>query len=130
VQFAKVLGLRVAAIDSGDVGVRMASSLPQHLAPHITLKLGDPDTIPRLEEFSNGMGVDAVITCTDDVSVTDGALHRLRYGDVGVVLGLPNDGFKFDPFNIVFRELVIRGSLHCSVSEVRNMVQVVAREGI
>ena len=30
----------------------------------------------------------------------------------------------------MFRELVIRGSLHSSVEEVKNMIEVVAREGI
>lgn len=130
VQFAKALGLRVAAIDGSDVGTRMATELPQNLRPDIVARLDAADTIARLEEFSDGMGIDAVITCTDDVSATDWALHRLRYGGVGVVLGLPNDGFKLDPFNIVFRQLVIRGSLHSSVEEVRKMIEVVAREGI
>lgn len=108
----------------------MAAKLPDHLSPDIVARLDDPDTIKKLDELSDGLGVDAVLTCTDDVPATDWALHRLRYGGVGVVLGLPNDGFKFDPFNIVFRELVIRGSLHSSVEEVKNMIEVVAREGI
>lgn len=49
---------------------------------------------------------------------------------MGVVLGLPNDGFEFDPFNIVFRELIIGGSLHSSVQEVEKMVHVMAQQGI
>lgn len=130
IQFAKALGLRVAAIDVTEFGTQMAAKVPDHLTPDIIAKLGDFDTIKKLDELSDGLGVDAVLTCTDDVSATDWALHRLRYRGVGVVLGLPNDGFKFDAFNIVFRELVIRGSLHCSVVEVKNMVEVVAREGI
>ncbi|KAI8713718.1 PKS-ER domain-containing protein [Fusarium sp. LHS14.1] len=130
IQFAKALGLRVAAVDGSDVGTEIAANVPSHLKPEIICKLHDSDTVEKLVRFSDGMGVDAVITCTDDVSSTDWALHRLRYGGVGVVLGLPNNGFKFDPFNIVFRELIIRGSLHSSVHEVKRMVDVVAELGI
>ncbi|WAO94441.1 PKS-ER domain-containing protein [Fusarium falciforme] len=130
IQFAKSVGLRVAAVDGSDVGTGNAANVPSHLKPDIICKLHDSDTIEKLAQFSGGMGVDAVISCTDDISATDWAPHRLRYGGVGVVLRLSNDGFKFDPFNIAFLELIIRGSLHSSVQEVEKMVHVMAQQGI
>jgi propanol-preferring alcohol dehydrogenase len=130
IQFAKALGLRVVAVDSNDVGIQLANDVLSHLRPDLALKLDDDDTVGIILEFSDGLGVDAAIVCTDNVPATDWALHRLRCQGVGVVLGLPDEGFKFDPFNLVFREITVKGSLHSSIEEVRNMVAVVAKEGI
>lgn len=45
-------------------------------------------------------------------------------------MGLADKGFKFDPFNLVFCKITIKGSLYSSIKEVRNMVVVMAKEGI
>jgi hypothetical protein len=60
-------GLSVAT----DIGTGIAANIPSHLKSNIICKLNDSDTIEKLAQFSDGMGVDAVISCTDDVSATD-----------------------------------------------------------
>jgi len=42
-----------------------------------------------------------------------------------MLLGLPDDGYKFDSFSLVFREIVVKGSLHSSRDEVEAMMKVV-----
>ena len=86
IQFAKPLGLRVAAVDGSHAGTGIADNVPSHLKPDIICKLHDSDTIEKLGQFVDSMGIDAIISCTDNISATDWAFYRLWYG--GVVLGL------------------------------------------
>lgn len=130
IQMAKALGLRVVAVDKQEAGLRLARSVPSRLQPDLVVNLQDEGAVRQVEEFTGGIGLAAAVTCLDDVAATDWALHRLRPRGVCVVLGLPDDGFQFDAFNLVFRELVVKGSLHCGVEEVKKMVDAVAEHGI
>ncbi|KAH6672792.1 chaperonin 10-like protein [Plectosphaerella plurivora] len=130
VQFAKALGLRVVAIDQRPGGLKLAQDVPAHLRPDLVLNIDDPATIQEISDFTGGIGLDGAVVCTDDVPASDWALHRLQPRSICVMLGLPDDGFKFDAFNLVFREIVVKGSLHCSVEEVKRMVDLVAEYGV
>lgn len=46
------------------------------------------------------------------------------------MLGLPETGFQFDAFNLVFREIIVKGSLHCPVDEVEKMISAVVEHGV
>jgi propanol-preferring alcohol dehydrogenase len=130
VQFAKSRGLRVVAIDNRDVGLKLASEVPAHLRPDEVVNFNSHDAIQKILEFTDGIGLSGAVVCTDDVPASDWALHRLQPRGVCVVLGLPESGFKFDAFNLVFRELVVKGSLHCPVDEVKAMIKAVAANGV
>ncbi|KAJ5827387.1 Polyketide synthase enoylreductase [Penicillium robsamsonii] len=56
--------------------------------------------------------------------------YPLNSTGVCVILGLPESGFKFDACNLVFREIVIKGSLHCPVDEVKAMIKAVSANGV
>ncbi|KAJ5465932.1 Polyketide synthaseenoylreductase [Penicillium desertorum] len=130
VQFAKSRGLRVVAIDNRDIGLKLASEVPAHLRPDQVINFNSHDAIQKILEFTDGIGLSGAVVCTDDVPASDWALHRLQPRGVCVVLGLPESGFKFDAFNLVFRELVVKGSLHCPVDEVKAMIKAVSANGV
>lgn len=75
--------------------------------------------------FTDGIGLNGTAVCTDGVRATDVALHGLWPRGACVVLGLRERGFKFDAFILVFWEIIVKESLHCSVKEVGKMVDVV-----
>jgi len=130
IQFAKARGLRVVAIDNRDIGLRLACEVPAHLRPDVIINFKSPDAIKTIEQFTDGIGLHGAVVCTDDVPASDWSLHRLQPRGVCVVLGLPESGYRFDAFNLVFREIVVKGSLHCPVNEVENMIKAVSENGI
>ncbi|KAJ5823042.1 Polyketide synthase enoylreductase [Penicillium robsamsonii] len=58
---------------------------------------------------------------TDGIRL-NGAVPR----GVCVILGLPESGLYFDAFYLVFREIIVKGSLHCPVNEVKAMIKSVS----
>lgn len=129
IQFAKALGYRVAAVHHRDNRSKL-DTLPEHLRPDIFVVEGAPDTIDRLTEFSEGRGLDAAVICVDTTASNDWVLHRLHPRGTAVLLGLNEDGFRFDAFNVVFREIKVKGSLHSSVEDMARMLDIVAKQGV
>ncbi|KAG5661292.1 hypothetical protein KAF25_005414 [Fusarium avenaceum] len=130
VQFAKALGYRVVASDSREAGLKLASDVPAHLRPDLIVNSGAEDASQKISDFTGGQGLHGVVVCTDSPAATDWALHRLQPRGTCVALGLPDEGFKFDAFNLVFREITVKGSLHCGVNEVKKMIDAVSEHGI
>ncbi|KAJ3516213.1 hypothetical protein NM208_g14873 [Fusarium decemcellulare] len=130
VQFAKALGYRVVAVDKHEVGLKLASEVPAHLKPDLIVGFDDQDTIQKISDFTGGVGLKAAVICTGDDAANDWAAHRLQPRGTCVVVGFPEHGFKFDPMNLIFREIVVKGSIHCSMDEVRDMMDVVVKHGV
>ncbi|RSL57621.1 hypothetical protein CEP54_008224 [Fusarium duplospermum] len=130
IQFAKALGYQVVAVDNRDIGLRLASEVPSHLKPDAIVKFGDEDVAKQISDLTRDIGLPGAAVCTDDVEASDWALHQLRPRGVCVVLGLPEQGYKFDAFSLVFREIVVKGSIFTSADEARKMLEVVGREGV
>ncbi|KAF7545331.1 hypothetical protein G7Z17_g9257 [Cylindrodendrum hubeiense] len=130
IQFAKALGYRVAAIDKSDIGLKLAMEVPIPLRPDIIVSIDDPEAAQKLSDFTDEIGLAAAVVCTDDVPASDWTLHRLQPRGTCVVLGLPEQGFTFDAFNLVFREIIVRGSLHSGIDEVTKMLEAVAENNI
>jgi propanol-preferring alcohol dehydrogenase len=129
IQLAKAVGLRVAAIHHRDASSKNLA-LPVELRADVFVDSSTPEAIQQISDFTNGNGLDAAIVCTDSISITDWITHRLHPRGVCVPLGLPEAGFHFDAFNMVFREIVIKGSLHSSVEDMEEMMEVVAKHNI
>jgi propanol-preferring alcohol dehydrogenase len=94
------------------------------------VKFSDDNAAKQISDLTGDIGLHGTIVCNDDVEASDWALHQLRPRGVCVVLGLPEQGYKFDAFNLVFREIVVKGSIFASVNEARRMLEVVEREGV
>jgi D-arabinose 1-dehydrogenase-like Zn-dependent alcohol dehydrogenase len=129
IQFAKAVGLRVAAIHHRDASSKNLV-LPVKLRADVFVDSSTPEAIQQISNFTNGKGLDAAIVCTDSISITDWITLRLHPRGVCVPLGLPEAGFHFDAFNMIFREIVIKGSLHSSFEDMEEMMEVVAKHNI
>ena len=129
-QFAAGLGHPTVAIDNRPEGLQLARSLPEHLRPSQVVDYNAPDAAKEVVDFAGGGGLAAVLVCTDNVEATEWSLKLLRTHGVCVPLGLPTEGFKFSAFDVVFKELTIRGSLVANRRLVTEMMQVVAEKGV
>lgn len=118
------------AIDSHEVGLKLASGVPSHLQPDLVLKLDDPETIQKISDFTDGIGLKATIVCTSDDAASDWAAQRLQPRGILVAAGFPEHGLKFDPMNLILREIFVKGTVHGSMSETREMMEFVVQHGI
>ena len=125
VQFAKALGYQTAAIDNRAIGLKLAANVPKSLIPDRIIDYNDSEATNKVLEMTNGIGCDAAIVCTDHVQAADWALKIVRPRGVVMPLGLPDGGYKFDSFALVFREIVVKGSLHSSRVETEKMMKIV-----
>lgn len=129
IQFAKALGYRVVAIHHKDASSKMGE-IPEALQPDLIVNYTEPEAIKQIAKFTDDIFLDAAVVCTDDIPVNDWILHQLHPRGTCVVLGLPEQGFTFDAFNLVFREIVIKGSLHSSIDRMQEMLRVVSEHHI
>lgn len=128
VQFAKALGYPVVAIDNRPEGRALAEEMS--LKADLILDYNDSEAIEKIKSWAGNGGLAGIIVCTDDVPASMWSLKTLRPHGVCVPLGLPVSGFQFDAFDTVFQALTIKGSLVASMSQVRDMMDVVAKFGI
>ncbi|KAF5575767.1 alcohol dehydrogenase 5, partial [Fusarium pseudoanthophilum] len=130
IQFAKARGYRMIAIDSHEVGLKLASGVPSHLQTDIVLKLDGPKTIQKFLDFTDGIGLKATIACTSDDTANDWAAQRLQPRGILVAAGFPEHGLTFDPVNLILREIFVKGTVHGSMDETREMMEFVVQHGI
>ncbi|KAJ4187914.1 hypothetical protein NW767_008874 [Fusarium falciforme] len=130
VQFAKAQGYRVVAVDKHEIGLKLASEVPAHLKPDLIVNFDDEVTVQKISDFTDGLGLNAVIVCTGDDAANDWAAQRLQPRGVCVVVGFPEGGFKFDPMNLIFKEIIVKGTIFCSMDEVRDMMDAVVEHGV
>lgn len=130
IQFAKARGLRVVAVSSRANNDEQLAKVPKGLGPDLVANYKDEQSVARIAPFTNGIGIDAAVVCTDNIEQNDWIARQLQPKGTCVVLGLPEKGFTFDAFNIVFREIVIKGSLHCSIKDMEDMMVAVERYGV
>ncbi|KAF4958232.1 hypothetical protein FGADI_2604 [Fusarium gaditjirri] len=62
---------RVMAIDNHGVGLKLASGVPSRPRMDLILKFDDPETIQRISDFTDGIGLKAAIGCTSDDAAND-----------------------------------------------------------
>jgi len=129
------MGFRVAAVDNRAAGRALAAELPlgadKVVDPSATgSESGTDGPIEDLIAWAGDGGLAAVVVCTDDLPANQWALKVVRPRGTVVLIGFPIGGFQFDPMDIVFKQLVLKGSLLSSVDQARDMVALVAKHGI
>ncbi|KAF5988102.1 alcohol dehydrogenase 5 [Fusarium coicis] len=131
-QFAKARGYRVIAIGRHEVGLELASGVPSRPPPFpdIVLKLDDPETVQKISDFTDVIGLKATIVCTSDDTANDWASQRLKPRGILVAAGFPEHGLKFNPMNLILREIFVKGTVHGSMDETREMTGFVVQHGI
>ncbi|KAF5636569.1 hypothetical protein F25303_8208 [Fusarium sp. NRRL 25303] len=98
--------------------------------PDLVLKLDDPETIQKISDFTGGIGLKATIVCTSDDAASDWAAQRLQPRGILVAAGFPERGLKFDPMNLILREIFVKGTVHGSMGETREMMEFAVQHGI
>ena len=131
IQLAKALGYRVVAVSSRDLAPGLEDAeVPKALWPDLTVSAKEESSSQKILDFTDGIGLHAAVVCTDNLDDNNWILYRLQPRGVSVVLGLPTDPFRFDAINFIFREIVVRGSLHASVENMERMLDVAAKHGV
>ncbi|RDW94221.1 uncharacterized protein DSM5745_01543 [Aspergillus mulundensis] len=129
-QFAAGLGHPTFAIDNRPEGRQLAADLPSHLRPKAIIDSTTESATDEIVNAAGDGGLAGVLVCTDSVEATEWSLKLLRTKGVCVPLGLPVEGFKFSAFDLIFKQLSVRGNLVANQRLVRDMMRLVAEKGV
>lgn len=117
IQYAKAMGLRVAAIDVDDGKLRHAKSLGADLV--INARNGDPAATLRKETG----GAQGVLITAPSLGAFQQGIAMTRKRGTCVLVGLPPGEFPIPLFDVVLNRITIRGSL---VGTRQDMVEALA----
>jgi propanol-preferring alcohol dehydrogenase len=124
IQYAKAMGLHVAAVDVHDEKLRLA----RQLGAEVTVNAASNDPVPEVLRATGG---------THGVLVTAPSLPAFRQG-VGitrragtcVLVGLPPGEFPLPLFDVVLKGLTVRGSLVGTRVDMREALEIAASSRI
>ncbi len=120
-QYAKAMGLRVAAVDVGDDKLALARSLGAEIA--IDARRTDPGAeIQRLIGGAHG----ALVTAVSPVAFRQ-AIGTLRSGGTCVLNGLPPGEFGTPIFEVVLKRITLRGSIVGTRMDLKEALDFAAR---
>ncbi|MDN3483306.1 alcohol dehydrogenase AdhP [Arthrobacter sp. APC 3897] len=105
VQYAKAMGLRVAAVDIADDKLELAASF----GAEVVVNASNEDPIEAIQ--SKIGGAHAVLVTAVHPSAFGQAIGMARRGGTIVFVGLPPGDFPAPIFDIVLKGLTIRGSI-------------------
>ena len=105
IQYAKAMGLHVAAVDLGPVKMALASKLGAEIT--IDAKIQDPPTEIQ-KQIGGAQGV--LVTAVSTIAFKQ-AIGMLRRGGTCVLNGLPPGEFPVSIFDVVLNRFTIRGSI-------------------
>ncbi|MGC4028022.1 MAG: alcohol dehydrogenase AdhP [Steroidobacteraceae bacterium] len=105
VQYAKAMGLNVAAVDVDDAKLRLAERLGARVT--VNARTTDPATFLR-KEIGGAHG--ALVTAVS-LKAFEQATGMLRRGGTVSLVGLPPGGFPLDIFGMVLNGITVRGSI-------------------
>lgn len=103
----------------------LSSDTGPGLEPDLLVGIDDENALERIEDFTNNIGLNAVIVCTDNVAAAEWSLKLLQPRGTCIPLGLPEMGYSFNAFDLVFKELVIKGSLCANTQSTEAMMKTV-----
>ena len=120
VQYAKAMGLHVAAVDVSDEKLALA----RELGAELTVNARADDPVSKIQETIGGShGV--LITAVSPVAFQQG-VNMLRRGGTCVLNGLPPGDFPVSIFDVVLKRLTIRGSIVGTRKDMQEALQFAA----
>jgi propanol-preferring alcohol dehydrogenase len=105
IQYAKAMGLKVAAIDIDDEKVMLAEELGVDLA----FNAGRRSPVNKINALCGG--VHGALVAADSPQAYEQAIRMLRRGGTCVVIGISKEAMSISPFELVIKGLTVRGSL-------------------
>ncbi|THY44785.1 alcohol dehydrogenase GroES-like domain-containing protein [Aureobasidium pullulans] len=128
VQFCKALGYSTVAIDNRPEGRDLATEFP--LKADLVIDYNDEKAGEKIVEWSGKGGLAGIVVCTDNIQAIEWSLKTLRPHGICVPLGVPGEGFHFGSFDLIGKEIIVKGSGVANRSEVEEMMKVVASHGV
>ncbi len=120
VQYAKAMGLHVAAVDVADDKLALA----RELGAELTVNAKTDDPVTKIQETIGGShGV--LITAPSPTAFRQG-VNMLRRGGTCVLNGLPPGDFPVSIFDVVLKRLTIRGSIVGTRKDMQEALQFAA----
>lgn len=120
VQYAKAMGLHVAAVDVAEEKLALARELGAELT--VNAEVDDPAAKIQ-EEIGGGHGV--LITAVSPPAFRQG-IGMLRRGGTCVLVGLPPGDFPAPIFDVVLKRLTVRGSIVGTRKDLREALRFAA----
>ncbi len=121
VQYARAMGLNVAAVDVDDDKLRLAERLGASVA--VNARNVDPAAFLR-KEIGGAHG--ALVTAVSPRAFEQ-ATGMLRRGGTMVLVGLPPGGFPLDIFGMVLNGITVRGSIVGTRLDLQESLEFAAR---
>lgn len=121
IQYAKALGLRVAAVDIADEKLELAR---KHGA-EITVNAKNEDPIEAIQKATGG--VHGVVVTAVHPAAFGQAIGFARRGGTIVFVGLPAGDFPAPIFDVVLKGLTIRGSIVGTRHDLKEALEFYAR---
>ncbi len=120
VQYARAMGLHVAAVDVADEKLELA----RELGAELTVNCASEDPAEKIQEATGGAhGV--LITAVSPPAFRQG-LGMLRRGGTCVLVGLPPGDFPAPIFDVVLKRLTVRGSIVGTRKDLQEALQFAA----
>ena len=121
VQYAKAMGLRVAAVDVADDKLDLATALGAEVA----INAARQDPAGELQRLVGGVQ-GALVTAVSPIAFTQ-AIGMLRKGGTCSLVGLPPGDFATPIFDVVLKRLTIRGSIVGTRKDLAEAMEFAAR---
>lgn len=106
VQYAKAMGLHVAAVDVGDDKLELAKSL----GADVTVNAATEDVGKAIDKATHGGAHGVLVTAVSRAAFADALKMVRRRGTISLV-GLPPGDFPTPIFDVVLKRVTIRGSI-------------------
>lgn len=120
VQYARAMGLHVAAVDVADEKLALA----RELGAELTVNAKAEDPVSKIQEAIGG-GHGVLITAVSPVAFRQG-VNMLRRGGTCVLNGLPPGDFQVSIFDVVLKRLTVRGSIVGTRKDMQEALQFAA----
>ncbi|HTO64457.1 MAG TPA: alcohol dehydrogenase AdhP [Bradyrhizobium sp.] len=106
IQYAKAMGLHVAAIDVTEEKLALA----RRLGAEVTVNARSPDALAQVIKATGGGAHGVLVTAVSPPAFTQ-ALHMARRKGTVSLVGLPPGEFATPIFDVVLKRITLRGSI-------------------
>jgi len=106
IQYAKAMGLHVAAVDITEEKLALA----RHLGADLTVDATEPDAVQQIVKATDGGAHGVLVTAVSTSAFSQAISMARRKGTVSLV-GLPPGDFSTPIFDVVLKRITLRGSI-------------------
>jgi alcohol dehydrogenase, propanol-preferring len=125
IQYARAMGLRVAALDLGAAKLALARDMGAELA----IDASRADAAAELVEHTRGGAHGVLVTAVSPAAFAQ-ALHLVRRGGTVSLVGLPPGDFATPIFDVVLKRITIRGSIVGTRKDLAEAIDLATTAGI